>query len=106
MARPMPTVDRAGRPQRDPKRLMAGIHGILWVAERIPNVLVPPEFWSLDADEDGQEVAVVSCPCGHAPTVALLEAPAKCECERYFAFTGPDVWSFGRARDGATVVPA
>lgn len=106
MPRPLPTIDRAGRPQKDPSRLMSGIVGIVWVSEHVPNTLVPSEYWALDADDAGEQIAVISCPCGHSPTIPLLEAPIKCECERYFAFTGPDVWSYGRESYDATVVPA
>jgi hypothetical protein len=54
---------------------------------------VPGEFWALDLNDDGYSCAVVSCPCGHTPSVEVgtLE---ECECERYFFFAGESVQAF------------
>lgn len=114
MPKPIPKFDRVGRPQHDPQKLFASIEGITRLAEWIPIVLVPSEFWALDVVETGGvrfdrntghetpltvESAIVACPCGHDCVVPILDEPTKCEaedcdCERWFAFTGKDVWAY------------
>lgn len=94
---PIPKVDRVGRPQHDPKRLMHGMEGALWTAERVPPRLVPDAYWQLDIDADGDPVAVVSCPCGYMPIAPALEALVEClgdACGRYFFFNGKNVWAY------------
>ena len=97
MGRPLPTIDRAGRPQKDPKRLFSDISGATILAEWLPPRLVPSEFWSLDADPNDahSHVAVVACPCGSQPAVRVNDVLVKCSgCERYFFFESKDVWCF------------
>lgn len=122
MARPIPKLDRVGRPQHDPAKLFASIEGLNWLAERLLVVLVPGEYWTLDVRETGrtridatgkelpitEEVAVVACPCGHDCAVPVLEAPTQCEvegcpCTRWFAFDSRDVWVFNSPADRAVV---
>lgn len=51
-----------------------------------PAKQVPPEFWHLDNDE----TAVVACPCGTEPHVAI-QTLETCECGRVFVFDGDQV---------------
>lgn len=55
---------------------------------------IPDAFWSSDVD-DGDEVAVVSCPCGEEPRVPLNSMRA-CECSRVFFHAGRDVRAANR----------
>jgi len=99
MPRPMPKLDRAGRPQKEPHRLFHGIEDTIWLAERMPPRVVPPDYWNLDADPDDAEshVAVVACPCGASVVVPLLGALTRCEgedCGRHFFFESVNVYCF------------
>jgi hypothetical protein len=51
---------------------------------------VPDEFFTLDVEEDGTEVAVVACPCGSEPRVPLARCTA-CSCERFYLALGKRV---------------
>lgn len=83
---------------------MGVLSGIGWsgyLAELgIPLRPVPPEFWTLDADEAGEPVAVIACPCGHDPHTPKLHSPVECQarrpstCPRYFFFDGENVYAF------------
>lgn len=63
-------------------RYTAGVH--------MPVDMVPPDFWTLDTDDEGFTVAVVACPCGETPRVEALGL-VTCECERGFFFTGEEI---------------
>jgi hypothetical protein len=110
----MPKEDRIGRPQTYMKRMGHGIGFALWMAEHVPPKLVPPQFWILNTDSEGDQVADVSCPCKHMPTVPILGAitpchpePVEgCDCERYFFFDGQNVWAFNSPTPTAKESPA
>jgi hypothetical protein len=51
--------------------------------------VVPEDF--VTADVDGEEpVAVIACPCGETPSVALARSKA-CNCRRIFLNLGSEV---------------
>lgn len=54
--------------------------------------VVPSEFWAADVTDDGVEIAVVACPCGHSPQVPVLELVA-CDCQRFYFHGSAEVWS-------------
>jgi hypothetical protein len=54
---------------------------------------VPDGFWTLDTDEDGDEIAMVSCPCGGEPSAAINRT-VECECGRYYLNLGTEVRVF------------
>lgn len=52
---------------------------------------IPAEFWSTDANDEGYTEAVIACPCRATPRVEVGRM-SECTCERYFFFTGTDVY--------------
>lgn len=81
MVRP---VDRLGRPQ--PRILGAfGIINAAISAGAQSPVPVPANFWALDANSEGNSVAVVACPCRSEPRVEA-GCLASCGCGRYYFF--------------------
>lgn len=81
--------------------VLSGLGWANFIAELgVPLREIPAEFWALDADEAGEPVAMVACPCGHAPSVPKHVAPVECQarrpstCPRYFFFDGGNVYAF------------
>lgn len=52
---------------------------------------VPPEYWHGAADLEGHAQAAIECPCGHRPVVTIGVHASKCECQRWFFYTGTAV---------------
>lgn len=83
--------DRLGRQQ--PRRL--GVDSFLrtefamMILEAFDHT-VPDSFWNRDVDEDGDDVAVIACPCGEEPT-CVLNRTVECECGRFYMFLGREV---------------
>jgi hypothetical protein len=93
--RPLPRIDRAGRPQQEPHKLFSHIEGINWLAERVPVRKIPGAAWAQDNDH-----AIIACPCKTDCRVEILNVPQKCEgCERHYVFTGRDAWCFNSPFD-------
>lgn len=51
---------------------------------------VPDGFWNSDVDEEGEAIAIVSCPCGEDATVYPLRS-AECDCGRFYLHLGTEV---------------
>ncbi len=73
---------------------MHGLPGAIFLAEHMPMIEVPGEFWSEDVAEQGR-LALVACPCGATPGATLLGRPVSCDCGRVYMFTGRDVLVYG-----------
>jgi hypothetical protein len=54
---------------------------------------VPEEFWSLDADEDGDALAIIACPCGGEPSVNVNRT-VECDCGRFYLNLATEVRVF------------
>lgn len=82
-------VDNLGR--RQPTRFNA-----IWAIRAVPGLaqqfsrIVPGDFWSRDIDEDGNEVALIACPCGEQPELHPANMMV-CECERCYLNLGDEI---------------
>lgn len=47
---------------------------------------IPDDFWAEDVDEQGDEIAVVACPCGEEPIVYPMRS-VECACGRFYLHT-------------------
>lgn len=85
-----------GKTDERGKGILAPISPFTWVGVAITagvkGRVVPSEFWVQDVTDDGEEVAIVSCPCGHAPQVPPLEL-VECNCQRTYFNGLKEVWS-------------
>lgn len=111
----LPKVDRLGRPQHDLHRIGDGpVLTTLCAQAGMPLRRVPSEFWALDADDRGEPLAIVSCPCGQAHALPLLEGPQGdtlseegnyADCPRGYWFDGTQVWVLNTpSADGTSIV--
>lgn len=102
--RPLACIDRAGRRQQDPKLLGHGpTLTVLCAQAGMPLAQVPQGFWSLDADLDGESVAVIACPCGEVHRARQLEGPTGGdECPRGYFFDGAAVWVLNSPAEAVT----
>jgi hypothetical protein len=52
--------------------------------------VVPGSFWNADVDDDGDQIAVIACPCGEEPSLAINRT-VECDCGRYYMNLGTEV---------------
>lgn len=64
-------------------KLIRGLPSLVAGPNRAFARRVPDSFFTLDAEEDGTQVAVVACPCGQAPRIPFARC-VECTCERFY----------------------
>lgn len=64
-------------------KLIRAVPQLVAGPERAFRRTVPQSFWTLDTDDEGAAVALVSCPCGETPEVPISRV-VECQCERFY----------------------
>lgn len=72
---------------------------------QVPDLLaqfkeIPGDFWVQDVNDEGDSVALISCPCGHTPEVTT-GGLSECTCHRFFLSTGQRVLAANRPKQYA-----